>query len=163
MNKGDVTVTAYLFSQEPLQDKTGIFHISALKRANNEVQASFSKFLKVEGLDYLSKLTSDGHSSEFVSDVYFETMAAEKSKALLTYESEQFNRLIIWFIANGQNDRAKQLIASLDKEQLELLLEVAYRINNQQLQSWLHPEYGVQRLSERERIPSLPPHLIPAY
>jgi hypothetical protein len=162
INKGNVTVTAYLFSQEPLQDKMGIFHISALKRANKEVQASYSKFLKVKGLDYVSKLTLDGHSSEFVSDVYFEKMAAEKRQALLTYEIEQFNRVITWLIANGQNGPAKQLIASFNKEQLELLLEVAYRINNRELQSWLHREYGLLRLSERERAPSLPvPHAPP--
>ena len=81
MNKGKVSIVAYIFSQEPLKDKNNVLQSSTWKKITEDFYEKISKHFKQKNFKCVSKLDFNDDSSMFENDVYFGIMNdKEKSK-----------------------------------------------------------------------------------
>jgi len=95
INEGNVSVIGYVLSEEPMKDSTKLLSTVKSKRLDTKIKKELSVFIDVENLDYATKFSFDGASSEFVSDIIFQKMNDNEKDESLEKESI-FKRLFRW-------------------------------------------------------------------
>jgi ankyrin repeat protein len=117
INKGEVKVTAYVLSHEPLTDKASILKLEKCLQTTTGIKEKLSRYLPVDSTEWVSQLVFDGNSYAFTQDAYFEPIE-QKLLNLANDKTEMLYRAI----RDGDLEKTKILLADFPNINQRLLI-----------------------------------------
>lgn len=130
INKGRVTITAYVLSNEPLTDKTGVLKIQKCIQTTAGFKSKINKYLPVSSSEWVAQLTFDGNSSDFKRDADF-VQADQNSISKTEDKAEELYRAI----RDGDIDKTKVLLKYFPNINHEILIcsPLEYAVTSKQV------------------------------
>jgi ankyrin repeat protein len=130
LNKGNVKVTAYILSREPLTDAAGMLKLEKCIPTTKGFKDKIKNYLPVVSSEWVSQLVFDGNSSAFIKDAYLETIDQKTLN-----KTEDKPEALYRAIRDGDIDKTRLLLRNFSDLNQEILIctPLQYAVANKQV------------------------------